>query len=162
EHRRYTAMTTTAAATTAAGQLLTYQRRLERLLEQLRAQSLDAFLITNPENRRYMSGFTGHDSGADSAGALLVAEGRVALITDGRYTEQAEQECPGVRIVKRDGDFAPLAAQTLLDLGARRVGFEATHLTVALRDDLEAALGAIGGATDTRPELAPTRRVVEP
>jgi Xaa-Pro aminopeptidase len=154
-------MIPTTAAPTAAAQALTYQRRLERLLATLRTHHLDALLITNPENRRYISGFTGHDSGADSAGALVVTDGQVSLITDGRYTEQAEQECPGVRIVKRDGDSAPLTAQVLVELGAQRVGFEAMHLTVSLRDDLELAL-AEKAAADNHPELLATRRMVEP
>ena len=144
-----------------ARQLTTFDTRLERLRAALRDQRLDAFLVTNPENRRYLSGFTGHDSGADSAGALVVTGEGVTLITDGRYTEQAENECPGLRIVKREGEFAPLAAQTLIDLGARRLGFEAAHMTVALRDDLAAALAEKSGDAGT-PELVATRKVIEP
>jgi Xaa-Pro aminopeptidase len=144
-----------------AKQLTTFDTRVERLRAALHDQGLDAFLVTNPENRRYLSGFTGHDSGADSAGALVVTGEGVTLITDGRYTEQAENECPGLRFVKREGEFAPLAAQTLIDLGARRIGFEAAHLTVALRDDLAAALAEKSGDAGT-PELVATRKVIEP
>jgi Xaa-Pro aminopeptidase len=147
-----------------ARRILTYEQRNARLADALRERQLDAFLVTNPENRRYLSGFTGHDSGADSAGALVITGGAVTLITDGRYTEQAEHECPGVRIVRREGDFAPLAGQMLRELGVARVGFEAAHLTVALRDDLEAALveQARAAAHGQRPGLVATRRVVEP
>src|SRR5262245_47725548 len=108
----------------------TYAQRLARLRAALAAQNLDAFLVTNPENRRYLSGFTGHDSGADSAGALVVTGDQVTLITDGRYLEQAAHECPGLRVVKREGEFAPLAAETIAETGAGRVGFEAAHVTV--------------------------------
>jgi Xaa-Pro aminopeptidase len=140
--------------------ILSLTGRVERLRAALRDSNLDAFLVSNPENRRYLSGFTGHDSGADSAGTLLVTLTEIALLTDGRYTEQATNECPGLRLIKRDGEFAPLAAATLIELGARRVGFEATHVTVALREDIDAALRekATDGATV---ELIPTRRVVE-
>lgn len=157
----------------------TFERRVERLRDRLRDQRLDAFLVTNPENRRYLSGFTGHDSGADSAGALIVTPNETVLITDGRYVEQAEHEAPGLRLVKREGEFAPVAAKMLRELGARRVGFEATHVTVAQRDDLAEALAnpqsaARGEATGeaqgedqdngaTPPvELVATRKVVEP
>lgn len=139
-----------------------FAQRLDRLRAALREQNLDALLVTNPENRRYLSGYTGHDSGADSAGALLISPGEVVLITDGRYIEQAGDECPSVRLVKREGEFAPVAAQVIRELGAGRVGFEATHVTVALRDDLEAAL------KEQQPEGAPvvslvaTRKLVEP
>jgi len=146
---------------TVADRILTYQRRVERLAQALSAQSLDALLVTNPENRRYLTGFTGRDSGWDSAGTLLVAGDVVTLITDGRYTEQAEHECPSVRIVKREGELAPLAAKVIREAGVTRVGFEAMNLTVAQRDDIDAALreGAEGA---TPPELVATRRLIEP
>lgn len=132
--------------------------RVERLRALLAEQHLDTLLVTNPENRRYLSGFTGHDGGADSAGALIITSDQVTLITDGRYTEQASHECAGVRIMQRQGEFAPLAAQILREARAEHIGFEATHLTVAQRDDLAAAL-AVGGDTA---ELVATRKLVEP
>jgi Xaa-Pro aminopeptidase len=143
-----------------AERLTTHENRVERLRKTLRDQGLDVLLVTNPENRRYLSGFTGHDSGADSAGALIVSAEGVVLITDGRTLEQAKQECPGVTLVKREGEFAPVAAEVLLESGASKVGFEATHLTVAIRDDLEAALREKGGA-GTSVTLVPTRKIVE-
>lgn len=138
--------------------------RVERLREQLTKQALDSILVTNPENRRYLSGFTGHDSGADSAGALIITAHDIVLITDGRYTEQAENECPGLRVVKREGGFASLAAKTLRELGARRVGFEATHVTVALYEDLGKALNQPAGEQESQEpvELVSARHLVEP
>lgn len=139
--------------------ILSIDGRVERLRAALREANLDTFLVTNPESRRYLSGFTGHDGGTDSAGTLVVTLEEVALITDGRYTEQAENECPSLRIIKRDGEFAPLAAATLLDLNSRRVGFEAAHVTVALRDDIDAALRERSPSSAV--ELIATRKVVE-
>ncbi|HST88036.1 MAG TPA: Xaa-Pro peptidase family protein [Ktedonobacterales bacterium] len=138
----------------------TYTDRVERLRAALHAQNLDAILVTNPENRRYLSGFTGHDSGADSAGALVITGDAVTLITDGRYIEQAATECPGLRVVKRDGQFASTAATAIAEAGIDRLGFEATHVTVALRDDLDAALAEKAG--QGRVSLAATRNLIEP
>jgi Xaa-Pro aminopeptidase len=118
---------------------MSIEQRVERLRAKLRAEGLDALMVTNPQNRRYLSGFTGHDDGADSAGTLLVGLRDIVLITDGRYSGQAAIECPGLRVVVREATVAPRAAEAARDFGARRVGFEATHLTVALRDDLAAA-----------------------
>ncbi|MGZ3637677.1 MAG: M24 family metallopeptidase [Ktedonobacterales bacterium] len=141
--------------------LTAHTRRVERLREQLAKQNLDSVLVTNPENRRYLSGFTGHDSGADSAGALIVSAHDIVLITDGRYTEQAANECPDLRIVKREGEFAPVAARLLIELGARRTGFEAAHVTFALYEDLRTALAQQAGE-QAPVELVATRRFVEP
>jgi Xaa-Pro aminopeptidase len=138
----------------------TYTDRVERLRAALHAQNLDAILVTNPENRRYLSGFTGHDSGADSAGALVITGDAITLITDGRYIEQAATECPGLRVVKRDGQFASTAATVIAEAGIDRLGFEATHVTVALRDDLDAALAEKAG--QGRVSLAATRNLIEP
>ena len=146
--------------TVAHPTVTTYTDRLARLRAALSAQNLDAILVTNPENRRYLSGFTGHDSGADSAGALVISGDSVTLITDGRYTEQAATECPGLRLVKRDGQFAPAAAAVIAEAGIDRLGFEATHVTVAQRDDLDAALAEKAG--QGRVSLVATRNLIEP
>jgi Xaa-Pro aminopeptidase len=145
-----------------------YNRRAVSLRQSLRRQNLDAALVTNPENRRYLCGFTGHDSGADSAGSLIITGSTVILITDARYLEQAEHECPGLTIQKRDGAFAPLAASLLRSTGATRIGFEATHLTVSLYEDLLQQLvgeGRDGGEEVTAPGgdpgLVSTRNLVE-
>ena len=135
--------------------------RVARLRRRLQEQELDALLVTNPENRRYLSGFSGHDDGADSAGALVVSRDATSLITDGRYTELAAREYPGLRVIHRQGPFAPLAAETLLAAGARRIGFEAAHVTVAGRDDLASALAEKAGDA-APPELVATRALVEP
>ena len=55
--------------------------RIQRLRDQLDESKQDALLITNPENRRYMSGFTG------SSGHLLISRDRAVLATDFRYIE---------------------------------------------------------------------------
>jgi Xaa-Pro aminopeptidase len=113
--------------------------------------------VTDPENRRYLSGFTGHDDGADSAGTLMVGLRDMVLVTDGRYPGQAAIECPGLRVVLREAATAPLATASARDFGARRLGFEATHLTVALRDDLAAAAAEKAISL----ELVATRGLVE-
>ncbi|MBE0535563.1 MAG: aminopeptidase P family protein [Phycisphaerae bacterium] len=75
---------------TAAGRLAGVRRRM-------RAQNLDALVIMGAENVTYLTGFMGHDSW------VLVIGRRAWLITDSRYTEQAESECVGCRIIERRG-----------------------------------------------------------
>ena len=57
--------------------------RVDKLRAILPQKGVDALLISMPENRRYMSGFTG------SAGYLFITGRRAILGTDFRYTEQA-------------------------------------------------------------------------
>ncbi|MGO8951030.1 MAG: M24 family metallopeptidase [Ktedonobacterales bacterium] len=148
--------------------LTMYASRIDRLRQTLQQLSLDALLVTNPENRRYLSGFTGEDSGIDSAGALIVTGSRVLLLTDARYLEQAEREAPGLEIKRREAGQAPLAAQELMAAGVTRAGVEANHIRLALFLDLEKALAGPGdsdGGAEPRPfahvELVSTRDLVE-
>ena len=65
--------------------------------EGLRAR-LDAewILISSPAAVRYLSGFTG------SAALLLISQDEQYLITDGRYTLQAEKQAAGYIVVRKD------------------------------------------------------------
>jgi len=103
-----------------------YGRRLEQLRELLETDELDGMVVTQPENRRYLSGYTGTD------GALFLSPDRAVLITDFRFTEQASREAPRYEVVEAlpealPGELARLARET----DARRVAFESHHVTVA-------------------------------
>lgn len=101
------------------------QRRTD-VLDLVRPDDLEALLVSNPLNIRYLTGFTG------SMGYLLLAE-QPTLLVDGRYQEQADQEVSGVDIVTvpssqlLPGGIADLLAGS----GHARIGFEATTITMA-------------------------------
>jgi Xaa-Pro aminopeptidase len=98
--------------------------RLEKLREALATEGLDAILITQPENRRYLSGFTG------SAGVLLISQEQAILATDFRYYEQVEKQAPDFRLAKITDKFETLLPELVHQVGVKRVGFESAHLTV--------------------------------
>jgi Xaa-Pro aminopeptidase len=97
---------------------------------------IDGFLITQPENRRYLSGFTG------SNGVLVITETRQAIATDSRYYEQVRQQCPDWELVEVGHDFVGNMLEMLrqLELGGRKVGFEASYISVAALHSWERAL----------------------
>ena len=64
------------------------ENRLDQLRGIMEKEGLDSILISTPENRRYLSGFTG------SAGYLLITQSEAILATDFRYTEQAGGQSP--------------------------------------------------------------------
>lgn len=103
--------------------------RLARLRETLAREQLDALLVSQPENRRWLSGFTG------STGWLLIsADGlnRPALFaTDFRYFDQVALECPGFELVKITTNLAEVLPGMIAQAGVRQVGFEADHATYA-------------------------------
>ena len=65
--------------------------KLAKLREALKENGLDALLVTNPYNRRYITGFTG------SAGVAVVSAEDAVFITDFRYTEQAAEQVKGLQ-----------------------------------------------------------------
>jgi Xaa-Pro aminopeptidase len=61
--------------------------RIKKLIDKLNSLSIDSMLITNVTNVSYISGFTGDSS------HLIISSNGCILLTDGRYTEQARNEC---------------------------------------------------------------------
>jgi Xaa-Pro aminopeptidase len=117
-------------------------------------QGLDAVLVTNLLNVRYLTGFTG------SNGALLVrTDGADLFGTDGRYTTQAGTQVPDVELLI-DRGTVPALAREAVRRGVGRLGYESHDLTVDGLAGLEKVLAdaADGG---TLPELASVRRAVE-
>jgi Xaa-Pro aminopeptidase len=117
-------------------------------------RGLDAVLVTNLLNVRYLTGFTG------SNGALLVrTDGADLFGTDGRYTTQAGTQVPDVELLVDRATVSALA-RAAVRRGVGRLGFESHDLTVDGLAALEKVL-ADAAAGDTVPELASVRRAVE-
>ncbi|RPH51070.1 MAG: aminopeptidase P family protein [Desulfobacteraceae bacterium] len=96
----------------------------------LRQNDMDTFMVILEENRRYLSGFRGHDTQFDeSAGVLFISEERLVLATDSRYEEQASTEAPLYEIVCcRDGISKQIPG-ILKSLGTKRLGFESIRIS---------------------------------
>ena len=114
--------------------------RLERMTARLPEKELDGILISAPDNRQYMSGFTG------SAGYLFITKGKAVLVTDSRYTEQAANQAPGFEVVQIKGGWDWLV-ELLNKTGVRRLGFESQDMTVATYNNLLDALKEDAGAS---------------
>ena len=78
--------------------------RVSIIRQKLNGKKCDGFIVSKPANVTYLTGFMGDDSWA------LITGKNIYLITDSRYTEQAENECPGIKIVERKGPMAPAIA----------------------------------------------------
>lgn len=101
------------------------ENRRASAAELVRESKLDALLVTNLHNVRYLTGFTG------SNGAVLLRKnGAATLFTDPRYTVQSKQQATcAVKIAK-----GPLTKSILQVIAAKRlgrIGFEPDNLTVS-------------------------------
>jgi len=125
-----------------------FEIRLQKLRRELEVLGLDAIVITQPENRRYLSGFTG------SAGTLFITQDEAILITDFRYVEQAPKQAPQFQVVEAAPDvLAKELSNLAAKAGVNRVGFESHYLPFSEHRDWAEAAAEF--------ELVPTRELVE-
>jgi Xaa-Pro aminopeptidase len=98
--------------------------RIAALREKLKSDRLDACLVFSEVNRNYLTGFTG------SSGALLLLPSTALFITDSRYTLQAGRQVKGATVLLQTRALLVDALEQLKRAKAKRIGFEASHLTV--------------------------------
>jgi len=109
-----------------------YLARRKNLRKLLRKTDAESLLVTNFVNVTYLTGFTGDDS------YLLIYDGGEVLITDPRYTEQLETECPGLALeVRMPGVKMLDAVEKLLKRHKpAQLGIEADSISLSLSQEL--------------------------
>ncbi|MEU4741726.1 Xaa-Pro peptidase family protein [Actinosynnema sp. NPDC023658] len=132
-----------------------HSTRRAALRASLRDRELDALLVTNLLNVRYLTGFTGSNA------ALLISadsDDGAVFCTDGRYLTQAAAQVPDLeRVIDRPCDVALVARAARAKRA--RIGFESGHVTV---DGLDALTEAAGGSRLVRaPDLVERLRLVK-
>lgn len=107
----------------------TEAHRVHRLQTTLRRHKIDALLVSQPDNRRYLSGYTAPDHGIqETAGFLLVpANGQPFLLTDSRFTLQAEAEAPLFRVEMYTKGLLKLLEKLGKTIGFRTLAFESDY-----------------------------------
>lgn len=96
--------------------------RIKRLRAELIERKLDALLVTNSNNVRYLSGFTGTN------GTLIVSQSSAILLTDFRYIVQANDQAGYFETV--DGGTDPRKKLIEAFDSAKTVGFDDADLRV--------------------------------
>lgn len=111
--------------------------RLAMLRDEMASRDLDAFLVTERLNVRYLSGFTG------SYAVLVVLCDAAFLLTDSRYVEQATGETYGCTVEQIDLGFVPGVVDLFQRLGSAVIGFEESAMTYAEWRELDEAIGGV-------------------
>jgi Xaa-Pro aminopeptidase len=123
----------------------------------LESSTLDALVVSNALNIRYLTNHTG------TAGTLVVTADAMHLLVDFRYHEAVRRlqstaaACPGLRVWPVPASYDEALLECLAEIGAGSVGFEAAHLTVARHEWLTRSASARQLAVTFRP----TQQVVE-
>lgn len=124
------------------------QPRLSRLRRELKNKNVGTMLVSQPENRYYLSGFSGSD------GYLFISQREAVLATDFRYLEQVKKEAPDYRLVQIKQGLNWLGELTGR---TRRMGFEEGFVTFAQHRRLSETLNK----SHPRLELVPVSGLVE-
>ncbi len=103
-----------------------FKKRIRQVRAALSDTGCQALIIIGRADVSYLSGFTGDDS-------WLVLAGRSTyLVTDSRYTIQAQRDCPACKIYERKGRMADAVADILKKTSAVK--------TIAVEDKIKLSL----------------------
>ena len=122
-----------------------YTVRMDRFRAEVKKREREAFLVTKPQNVQYLSGFTGDSTW------LVITAGQQALITDGRYTEQARGECPGWTIIETKTGLLDALKEYQTKIGFRNLAFDARYFNVENHQRMLQSLSdrlSLSGETD--------------
>ena len=109
----------------------------EKLIEALRLGGTGAVVVHDPSNMFYLTeGYTGE-------GLVYISALRRAVLTDFRYTEQAEKQAKGFEVLMSDAakDQNQLLAEVLREDGVTEVRFESNYLSVDAFEKMKGAAG---------------------
>lgn len=124
---------------------MTTTDRISRTKAALESAGIDALLVTDLTNVRYLTGFSGTN------GQVLVGPSEAIFFTDPRYEARAGDLVTGAEIVIYPARITDVLDDHLARGGISKLGVEGT-MTLAERDDLQSRLGK---------DLVTTKGVVE-
>lgn len=108
-----------------------YDQRLERLLASV---DTNGILLTDPEDIRWLTGFTG------SNGWVLASAEGTLLVTDGRYVDQAAAQCSLARTRIELARSRDEMIRIVADRTVGQLGFQDDRVTVALHREIAATI----------------------
>ena len=109
----------------------------QRLADMLHLGPQDGVVVHNPSNMFYLT------EGYSGEGLVYISGQQKVIVTDFRYTEQAEKQAPGFRVVMVDTgkDHNQCLAELIREDGVTGLRYEADYLTVDAFGKMKAALG---------------------
>ena len=99
-----------------------YEERYEKIKKILEDKELDAIVVSNGYNMRYLSGFSG------ATGYLYLSKSKKMVLTDSRYTIQAEEEAKEFQVIEVSKKYNEHIKELLEQDQGKRVGFESKDL----------------------------------
>ena len=129
------------------------EQRLANLRASLAAAGVDALVVSQAQNIRYMSGFTSGD------GMLVISQDHAQVVTDFRYFEQVGQQAPQYELAKIERSPVKALAQVISALGLKKVAFESQEVSVQTFAQWQEAMPEVDWAPTT--DLVESLRVIK-
>ncbi len=107
--------------------------KLEKIRKALKEANIDAVIVYDELNQRYLSDFAFTD------GLLLITENRAELVTDFRYFEMAEKFASRDFNIVMPDDRREYVGKILADEGVKTLGFEGLFLSFEAYESLRGA-----------------------
>ena len=123
-----------------------FMSRIEKVRAQLAAQGLDALVVTNLKNIRYLANFTG------TTAALIITSDQAIFVTDFRYVQQASKQAPDFTLLQNKKEIFAEINDFLVANQIQKVGIEADEMTVSTYLRIKDFFG---------PEVVPTQGLIE-
>lgn len=124
-----------------------HEGRFQRLRSKMEEQELEALLLTNLTNVRYLTGFSGTN------GQVLLTGTRQIFLSDPRYRARASALVEAADVVIYPSRITDALVPILEETPVKRLGIEAKTITIDERDDLDRRLADV--------EILPTAGLVE-
>ena len=107
----------------------------EKVYDVMKEKNIDAIVVSDGANMRYISGFRG------ATGYLYISGNRRVLATDSRYTTMAKGEAPDFEVVDpgAERNYGELLNGLMEQDGAEKVGFEDQYLLYSSYSRLQEA-----------------------
>lgn len=135
-----------------------FRERVSALRDKLADMAPDTIWVTQPENRRYLSRFRAVDTQlTESSGSLVINETDALLVTDSRYTTEAEKEAVDFEVVIHQKGLVEGFPGILEHLGTKILGFEEDFVTWGLHKELSKKLKKLSPPV----RLTPLKGVVD-
>lgn len=120
--------------------------RIKNVQIKVQEANIDALLVTNMYNIRYLANFTG------TTGLIVVTRDNAYFVTDFRYTEQAAEQAKGFTIIQNEGLIYNEVAEIIKTDKIEKLGFEEENITFATYQKINDLISC---------ELVPTSGIVE-
>ncbi len=129
-----------------------FRKRLNTLRERMAGIKPDTLWIIQPENRRYLSGFKAVDlQWNESSGSLIINKDKALLITDSRYTTEAQKEAPDFEVITIKNNLLEEFPTILASLKTRILGFEGEYTSWEQHRKLAKTLRALSPSIKVMP-----------